>query len=307
MIAVLAAIVASVAAGATVGHRAPEAAARWNAALLRALLYGALPLITFFVLARLDLGGGVGIGLLLGIVERATGGVLAYLVATRVLHAPRPVVGSVVVGVIVVNTGYLGVPLNATLLGTDAVAPAVAWDVVVSGVSLYLAGFAVGAAFGTSVGDGRQEQLTAFLTRNPPLWAAAAALVAPDVLAPDVLVGAAEIASILLLPVGFFVLGATLAVEADEGALPFPPPVTPPLVAILGVRLLVAPVIFAALVLVTGTRVPDAYRVQSGMACGINALVVAHAYGLDLRLSAAAIAWSTALVVPVAVVAGILS
>ena len=35
---------------------------------------------------------------------------------------------------------------------------------------------------------------------------------------------------------------------------------------------------------------------QSGMACGINSLAVAHIYGLDLRITAAAIAWSTAIV-----------
>lgn len=305
MIAVLAAIIASVAAGASVGRRAPEAAARWNARLLRGLLYGALPCITFLVLARLDLAGGVGIGLLLGMIERGIDGVVAYLVVTRLLRAPRPVVGSVVVGAIVVNTGYLGVPLNATLLGTGAVAPAVAWDVVVSGVSLYLAGFAVGAAFGTSVGTSRRAQLAAFAARNPPLWAALAALAAPDALAPNSLVDIAEVASIGLLPVGFFVLGATLVVESDGGRLALRPRLTRPLAVIVGVRVLVAPAVFAGLVLVTGTRVPSAYRVQSAMACGINALVIAHAYGLDLRLTAAAIAWSTAVVVPVAVVAGL--
>jgi hypothetical protein len=33
------------------------------------------------------------------------------------------------------------------------------------------------------------------------------------------------------------------------------------------------------------------------MASGINSLIVGHLYGLDLRLAAAAIAWSTTLVV----------
>jgi hypothetical protein len=46
--------------------------------------------------------------------------------------------------------------------------------------------------------------------------------------------------------------------------------------------------------------VPDAYLVQAAMPSGINSLVVAHAYGLDLRLTAAVLAWSTASVVAVA-------
>jgi len=33
------------------------------------------------------------------------------------------------------------------------------------------------------------------------------------------------------------------------------------------------------------------------MPTGINTLVVAHVYGLDLRIAAGAIAWSTAIVV----------
>jgi predicted permease len=39
------------------------------------------------------------------------------------------------------------------------------------------------------------------------------------------------------------------------------------------------------------------------MPSGVNALVVAHAYGLDLRLLASAIAWSTAVVVAAAALA----
>ena len=51
--------------------------------------------------------------------------------------------------------------------------------------------------------------------------------------------------------------------------------------------------VLLSLTLVT---VPPVFLVQSGMACGINSLAVAHLYGLDLRITAAAIAWSTAIV-----------
>ena len=37
------------------------------------------------------------------------------------------------------------------------------------------------------------------------------------------------------------------------------------------------------------------------MPCGINTMIVTHAYGLDLRISAGAVAWSTAIAVVVAV------
>ena len=43
------------------------------------------------------------------------------------------------------------------------------------------------------------------------------------------------------------------------------------------------------------------------MPSGINALVVAHAYGLDMRIAAGAVAWSTAIVVVAALVASALT
>ena len=38
------------------------------------------------------------------------------------------------------------------------------------------------------------------------------------------------------------------------------------------------------------------------MPAGINGLVVAHVYGLDLRLTSAALAWSTGIVIAAALV-----
>ncbi len=39
------------------------------------------------------------------------------------------------------------------------------------------------------------------------------------------------------------------------------------------------------------------------MTCDVNTLVVSHAYGLDMRIAAGAVAWSTAIVVAIALVA----
>ncbi len=44
-------------------------------------------------------------------------------------------------------------------------------------------------------------------------------------------------------------------------------------------------------------EIPDAYLVQAAMPVGINTLVVAHAYDLDLAIAASALAWSTAIAV----------
>jgi predicted permease len=101
-------------------------------------------------------------------------------------------VGALILVVIQANTGYLGIPLNAALLGHSALAPAIAWDTIVTQVVLYTAGFGVGAAFGTEAGGNPRERLRTFLTRNPVLWALLAGLLAPDALAPQALVDIAK-------------------------------------------------------------------------------------------------------------------
>jgi predicted permease len=81
-----------------------------------------------------------------------------------------------------------------------------------------------------------------------------------------------------------------------------PPPLTPAIGWALGLRLAVAPALLYLLALPL-IDLPHAYLVQAAMPTGINALVVAHAYGLELRSLAATIAWSTGIVLVGALVA----
>jgi malate permease and related proteins len=295
MILVALAIVASTALGVAAERRDGDRAHRWTRTAITALLWVALPFMTFFILARLELDAGVGGGLVLAYAELAAVGFLAYLVGSRVLRLRRKQTGALMVVVVLANTGYLGIPLCAALLDSDALGPAIAFDTVVSGPMFYGVGFAIGAAFGVAAGETNSERLRSFL-RNPPLYAVSAGLLAPDALAPDVLVDVAEVLAIAVLPVGFFILGVNLATEAEEGALAFPPPFTRPVAAAIGLRLLVAPALMLGLAAVI-VDVPDAYLVQAAMPSGINSLVIAHAYGLDLRITASALAWTTAIVV----------
>ncbi len=285
------------------GQRAVDGAGR----AFDVLLYGLLPLITFFSVTRLQLTPGLGVGLVLAYTELSLVGLVSYTVSRRVLHLGDAATGAVVVSSILANTGYLGLPLSAALLGTDTVPEAITWDLGVSVPMLLLPAFAIGAALGTRAGETSRERVRSFLVRNPPLLALALALVAPDAWAPESLAEVARYSALALLPVGFFGLGVHLAQEADDGTLRFPPPLTPPVLLVLGSRVVLAPILFAAGALtvmgLTSVEIPDAYFAQAAMPCGINALVVAHVYGLDLRIVASAVAWSTAAVVTVALVA----
>jgi malate permease and related proteins len=294
-------IVAAVAVGVAAERRRPLAAGRAARRSLLLMLYVLIPPLIFVNLAasEIDIEHGVGLGL--GLVAIALAGLLAWAIASRVLGLARNRTGAVISAVLCMNTGYLGYPLTVALLGRDELATAVLYDVTVSGPSLLLGAFAVGAAFGTKAGEGPRERIRAFFTRNPPLYAAIAGLLAPDVLAPGWAVDASQLLIVAILPIGFFAVGATLAENAEHGRLPMPPPLTRPVAVALVIRLAVAP---ALLILLAAPLIdlPAPYLLLAAMPTGLNSMVVAHAYGLDMEITAEAVVWSTAIVVSAALV-----
>ena len=302
MILVVLAIVASTAIGVASERRWGAGAQRVNRHVITALLWTVLPFICFFTIARLEIDAGVGGGLLLAYVLSAIVGLLAWGAGVRMKLA-APALGALIVSCLISNTGYLGIPLCTALFGSEALGHAVAYDVLVNTPLFLTVGFAIGAGMGTRGGTTAGERVRAFLFRNPPLLAVIAALLAPDALAPQALHDAAEVLAFVVLPVGFFIVGVTLAAEAEDGAMAFPPPFTAPVGVTLGLRLVLAPALLVALSALT-IDVPDAYLVEAAMPTGVNALVVGHAYGLDLRLTSAALAWTTTVAVIAATVLG---
>jgi predicted permease len=293
------AIVVGTGVGVWAEKRRPQAAAQAARRALVLMLYVLLPPVVFFNLASAEIDVEHGIGLALGILAVSLTSFLAWWVASRIMHLSRPQTGAVVCAVLSVNTGYLGYPLTVALLGHDQLSTAVLYDVLVTGPCLLLGAFAVGAAFGTKAGEGPRERIAAFFMRNPPLYAAIAGLLAPSSLAPDVAVDISQALVIAILPIGFFAVGATLAENADRGELPIPPRFSPPVALAVGARLAVGP---ALLMLLAAPLIdlPSTYRLLSAMPSGINSMVVAHAYGLDLEITAEAVTWSTAIVVAAA-------
>jgi predicted permease len=301
---IVAAMAASIGAGLLTERRLGETRALdVSRRVLSGMFWVLLPFVTFFTLARLHITRGVGAGLVLAYAELAVVGVLAWLIGTRVLRLARPSVGALIVVVVVVNTGYLGLPLVTALLGSDDLPPAIAFDSLVSGPMFYVTGLAIGAAFGTRAGQSRRERLRTYLLRNPPLIAAVAGLLAPASVAPAGIVDAVHVVIYVLLVTGFFALGVNLAAEAEEGFLRLA--LTRPVAVAIGLRLVVAPALLAGLSAII-IAVPHAYLFQAAMPTGINSLVVAHNYGLDLRLTSTALAWTTALAVAAAIVASAL-
>jgi predicted permease len=296
VIAIVAAIVVSLAAGVWAERRwGPGASAASRRSLL-VVLYVVLPPTTFFNIAAAEIEVGSGVGVVLGWVALAGSVLVAWFVASRLLGLSRPAVGSVLVCVLVANTGYLGYPVVAVLEGLDALSVAVVYDILVSSASLLLGAFTVGAAFGERAGEGARERTIAFFARNPPLYAAILGLAAPDALAPEVAVDVSRIAIIAVLPIGFFAVGVALAEESQHGTIAGIPRLDGPVALAVGARLALAPLLLFALAAPL-IDLPETYLLLAAMPCGINTMIVTHAYGLDPRISAAAVAWSTAIAV----------
>ena len=291
-----AAIAISVAVGVWSERRWPQGAATASRRALMLILYVLVPPVVFFNLAVVEVDLDSGIGIVLGLLTVSLAALLAWWVASRVLGLPNYKTGAVICTVLAVNSAYLGYPLTIALLGRDELSTAVLYDILVCAPALLLGAFAVGAAFGLKAGEGPRDRLRAFFTRNPPLYAALAALIAPDALAPDLAVDLSQGLIIAILPIGFFAVGATLAENAEHGELPMPPPLSRPVVVAVVSRLVVAP---ALLILLAAPLVelPASYLLLAAMPTGLNSMVVAHAYGLDMEITAEAVTWSTAIVV----------
>jgi malate permease and related proteins len=298
----IAAIVISGTAGIAAERRWPATAVGWARRLLVISLYTLIPFVVFFNLARTDIDADEAGGLVIGWVAILAAAGLAWLAGSRLLRLSRPATGALITATLVPNSGYLGYPLVLSLLGSDALGEAVVYDIVVPAPSLLLLGFGAGAAFGTKAGEGFRDRVIAFVTRNPPLYAAIAGLLAPDSLAPDLLVDVSRGFVIALLPIGFFAVGAVLAEEVEEKRVELGSPFDPPVGAAILLRLLIAPGLLLLLSL-PFIDLPGPYLLLAAMPCGINTLVVAHVYGLDSKLAAQAVAWTTAMAIVAVLVA----
>ena len=274
-----------------------EGALNLSRRVLDTLAYVAMPLVVFFTVSHLKLTTGLGAGIVFGWTERIVVITLAWFIGSRLLKLPRAGTGAMMIAVGLANTGYLGIPLTALLLGNDSIGVAVAYDTTVTAPIALIGGFAIGAAFGTRAGEGAKARTKTFFIRNPALIALVAAILAPGWLSPDWAREIATVMAVVIAPLGFFAVGVNLMLEHDqEGTRIFPPELTAPVLTALGLRLLIAPGVMLGLSSFV-IEVPSAFLIQAGMASGITGLAVGHIFGLNLKIIVGAIAWSTAIII----------
>jgi predicted permease len=293
-------IAAAVGVGLESERRAGAAASTLARRVLKVMLFVLTPFVTFVNVTHLALTADVGGGVLAGWIALILAGVAGWALGRLVLHLPPPSNGVLINTALQANTGYLGLPLCAALLGFGHLPQAVAYDSFVQQPVFLLGVFGVAAATGTRAGDTPARRARAFLSRNPPLLASVAGLLVPASAVPEALVHVGRGVVFAMLPLGFFAVGVTLAAEAEEGRVRFPPRLTAPIAASLVLRLVLAPLLLLAIA-APFIHLPAAYLLLAAMPVGLNGITVAHVYGLDLRLASGAIAWSTL----VAVLAGL--
>ena len=296
MAGIIAAIAAATAAGVWSENRFGARASAASRSALDFALWFVLPPAIFFNLVEAELGSDEVVGIAGGLVSLGLLGICAWLVSTCFLDLPPASKGALISSVTVVNTGYLGYPVVASILGFDALSEAVPYDIIVSGTTLILGSFALGAAYGDNAGTGRRERARAFFLRNPLLLAAILAVFAPDSLAPEWLVDVSRVLIVALLPLGFFAIGVTLSETAPAGRSAFRPEIDRAVLTAVGLRLIGGPLLILAIT-APFIHLPETYLLLAAMPCGLSTMIVANAYGLDTRLVAGAVAWSTAVAV----------
>lgn len=300
MIFVALAVVLSTAAGVAADRRSATAP-RAARAVLALMLYVLLPFVSFVNFSHLHLTLGGSVGIVLAYAAIGLGGAATWAIGRHHLHLAPPALGALICSVIIVNTGYLGLPMSLALLGSRGLSEAIAYDQLVSGPMFLVFGFAVAAAFGGRQGASGRERVRAFVVRNPPLLAVIAGLLTPASLVPGTLLHVSHLVVLALLALGFFTVGVNLSAERRENAAPLLERPDRRVVLAVALRLLGPSLVLAALSL-TAIRLPTAYLLQAAMPSGINSLIVGHAYGLDQRLIATVIVWSTAAVLLVGLV-----
>jgi predicted permease len=299
------AIAASIAAGVAAERRAGARAGVWARRILTFLLYVVVPIVAFFNMARLEVRADVGVGLALGWIALPLTALLGWIIGRRLLHLPPPSAGVLAISGLQANTALMGLAVVATLLGFDHLSDAVVYDSLVQQPLFFIGSFAIAAATGTKVGETVRDRVRAFFVRNPPLIAIMLGAVAPDVLAPDVLVDATRLLVLTVPVLGFFAIGVTLAEEADDGALVFPPPLTPG----IGVSILLRGVVAPGLLFLLAAPfidLPAAFLLMAAMPAGLHIVILAHVYGLDVPFAAGLIVWTTMITVPILLVASVI-
>jgi len=253
------------------------------------IIYVGLPAFIFTAVhgatLRADLGGVVAIAWVVFIAMALLG-----WAAARLMKLPREMAGGFIIATALGNTGYIGYPITAALLGDRNLPEAIFYDVFGTVGALVLVGLLIAQHYGTN-DEARVNPLKELATFPAVIALGVALLLRPFEIPIPVSTGlgllANMVAPLIMVSVGLSLKFRTLGRAAR------------PLVVLSVLRLLVAPVIALAvgtLVLggVGGGMPLRVAVLEAGMPAMMLTLVVGERFGLDTDFIASAIFVTTA-------------
>ncbi len=285
--------------GALFAHNRPDSSEAFAKRLMDFVLWVIIPPVLFFNLAHFEFTATIGKALAMAWIGNLLLVATAFAIARR-MTLTRPQIGAFVCSAVMGNTAYLGYAFSSAALGSAQLDTAIIYDIVVMLPSLIFIAFSIGAAFGTHA-DTPKERFKSYFTRNPLLYTAALALLAPASWSPDWARDITHYLVYAILPAGFFAVGIVVRHESEVDKLRFPPRLTKPVAAASLLKLGFLPV-FLLLVDLWITKIPKAYVLQAMMPTGVNNLLLANNYGLDRKLTAGMIVWTTMVIAVVGLV-----
>ncbi|MGV8083169.1 MAG: AEC family transporter [Coriobacteriia bacterium] len=252
------------------------------------IIYVALPAFVFQAIQGPELRGDLWRVVATAWAVFAIMATLAWL-ATKLLKLPRKRAGAFILATALGNTGYIGYPLTAALLGKDYLPEAVFYDVFGTVVALVLVGFVIAEEYGREeAAKQRMNPLRELLT-FPAVIALAVGLLARGIEIPIPVSNGLELLGNMVAPLVMLSVGLSLSAKTFKGS-------AVPLSLLLGLRLIVAPILALAIgSVLIGSGGPLRVAVlEAGAPAMMLTLVVGERFGLDTDFIASAILVTTA-------------
>ncbi len=298
MIWIIVTMAVSGALGGLFAHRRPDSSEAFARQLMNVILWVIIPPVLYFNLIHFEFTREMTQALGIAWAGNLIFVGVAFAVARR-FTLTRPQVGAFVCCSVMGNTAYLGYAFAVAALGSGGLETAIIYDIVVVVPSLIFIAFSIGAAYGTHA-ESAADRFKSYFTRNPLIFTAVLALVSPASLSPDWARDITHYMIYMLLPGGFFAVGIIVQHESEVDGLSFPPRLTAPVAAASLLKLAFLPLLLLA-ASATVAKVPTAFVLQSMMPTGVNNLLLANNYGLDRKLTAGIIVWTTLVIAVVGV------
>jgi len=211
---------------------------------------------------------------------------LSWLVA-RALKLPRATAGGFIIASALGNTGFIGYPITAALLGVRQLPEAIFYDVFGTVAALALVALLIAQRYGTN-DEARVNPLRELVT-FPAVIALALALLARPFAIPEMVNNGLGLLANMVAPLIMISVGLSLRLRTvGRSAVP--------LAALTALRLIVAPAVALGVgsLLLGGGAPLHVVVLEAGMPAMMLTLVVGERFGLDTDFIASAIFVTTA-------------